>query len=542
MYVRIYHKTQNGKTYKTAYLAESKRQGKKTTVIHLLNISHLPPEQIDAMDNALKAAREGKSLCEIDTSNIENMPVSNSRPFGAFYVFHEIAKQIGLDRYLGKELAGMFFLLMVIARVIHPASKRATATWGKRVPLYEIMGLDAEFTEDSLYEAMDEIVLKQDEIEEALFEQIREKADGSDLFLYDVTSTYFEGTKNELSAFGYNRDGKKGKMQIVIGLLTASDGTPVSTQIFKGNTTDPKTFVEQVEKLSKRFKVKRVTVVGDKGMIKSAQIEELGLQNFHYITSITKAQIKALINDGEFNMQLFDDKLMEVKVDEVRYIMKRNKNVAKACSESRKERIEEVKKFAETKNAYLTKHKKAKKEVALSKVNEKAEKLNVFNLLKIHVDDGIKVDEITSEIEKAMMLDGCYCLKTDLITTEVDKEIIHKRYKSLSQVEQDFRKMKTTHLEVRPVYHIKGDRTKAHVFMVMLALRLLNEFLKKVGDMDESVDELISALNEVVCIDEVIADVKVTRVVRPVGLAEKVLNKIGIKLPDVLKAVCANGS
>ncbi|MBF0564173.1 MAG: hypothetical protein HQK89_02910 [Nitrospirae bacterium] len=179
----MYHKTQNGKIYKTAYLAESKRQGKKTIVIHLLNISHLPPEQIDAMDNALKAARKGKSLCEIDTSNIENMPVSNSRPFGAFYVFHEISKQIGLDKYLGKGLAGMFFLFMVIARVIHPASKRATATWGKRVPLCEIMGLDAEFTEDNLYDAMDEIVLKQDEIEEALFERIRDKSDGSDLFL-----------------------------------------------------------------------------------------------------------------------------------------------------------------------------------------------------------------------------------------------------------------------------------------------------------------------------------------------------------------------
>ncbi|KJU85061.1 transposase IS4 family protein [Candidatus Magnetobacterium bavaricum] len=233
MFVRIYKKRANGKVYKTAYLAEGKRVGKKIVINHLLNISHLPEEEIQSLINAFKAHKEGKQIVSVEEFQYQHpTQISNSRQFGALYVFYQIAKQIGLDTILDN----MLFLFMVIARIIHPASKRATAIYAERLPIKEVMNINIDFDENNLYQAMDNVILRQEKIENILFENLN--SEKNDLFLYDVTSSYFEGEKNEISDYGYNRDGKKGKKQIVIGLLTASDGTPVSIEVFKGNTSD----------------------------------------------------------------------------------------------------------------------------------------------------------------------------------------------------------------------------------------------------------------------------------------------------------------
>ncbi|MBF0538947.1 MAG: IS1634 family transposase [Nitrospirae bacterium] len=533
MFVRIYKKRLNDKVYKTAYLAEGKRVGKKIVVTHLLNISHLPEEQIQSLNSALKAQKAGKQIVSVDALQSQHYAkISNSRQVGALYVFHQIAKQIGLDIILDNAL----FLFMAIARIIHPTSKRATAIYAERLPIKEIMNINIDFDENNLYQAMDSVMLRQEKIEDTLFEKLN--SEKNDLFLYDVTSSYFEGEKNEISDYGYNRDGKK---QIVIGLLTASDGTPVSIEVFKGNTADTKTFKSQIEKVCKRFKVKRVTMVGDKGMIKSTQIEQLSAEDFHYITTITKPQIRSLINKGILDIQLFDDKLMEVIVDDERYIMRRNQQRAQENKTTRQDKINKLKELANLKNEYFVKHKKSDYQKGLKEIQNKALILHINNLVDIKLEENvIEVNEIKETIELDMLLDGCYCIKTNLIEPQVEKEVIHGRYKSLSQVEQDFKKVKTTHLEVRPIYHTKENRTRRHVFLVMLALRLLNEFIKKTCEMEEPIDELISSLNEIVCVDEEIGGVIITRVVKSAGIAERVLEKLGIQIPEVLGTVCAN--
>src|SRR5205807_3961670 len=186
-----------------------------------------------------------------------------------------------------------------------------------------VLGLDA-FDEDALYENLDWLAGAQARIEERLFAQ-RTKTTPVSLFLYDVTSSYLEGTQNAFAAFGYNRDGKKGKRQIVIGLLCDQDGHPVSIEVFPGNTQDPHTFAPQLAKVKTRFGVHEITFVGDRGMIKGQQIEDLAQQGFHYITAITKPQIEKLLRQGTLQMDLFDQELAEVLTDEgIRYVLRRN--------------------------------------------------------------------------------------------------------------------------------------------------------------------------------------------------------------------------
>ena len=187
----------------------------------------------------------------------------------------------------------------------------------------DVLDLEA-FNEDDLYANLDWLCEKQEVIEKRLFKRLEnENQDG--VFLYDVTSSYLEGMENELSAFGYNRDGKKGKKQIVIGLLCNGNGEPLSVEVFEGNTQDPKTFASQIHKAAERFGARDVTFVGDRGMIKSQQIEDLGERGFHYITAITKPQIEALLRQDVLQMELFDEDLAEIETDEnIRFVLRRN--------------------------------------------------------------------------------------------------------------------------------------------------------------------------------------------------------------------------
>jgi transposase len=187
----------------------------------------------------------------------------------------------------------------------------------------DIVGIQQGFCEDHLYENLSWLADNQEKIEKRLF-TFRRGQSTPELFLYDVTSSYLEGDQNELADWGYNRDKKRGKKQIVIGLLCDEQGEPVSVEVFTGNTADLQTFGAQVQKVAERFGCRRVTIVGDRGMIKSAQIQDLKSVGFHYITAITKAQIRSLIKTGVFQLELFDDQLCEIQDGGVRYVLRRN--------------------------------------------------------------------------------------------------------------------------------------------------------------------------------------------------------------------------
>ena len=215
------------------------------------------------------------------------------------------------------------------------------------------------FDEDTLYENLDWLAEAQAAVEDRLFAQ-RTKTKPINLFLYDVTSSYLEGTQNALAAFGYNRDGKKGKRQIVIGLLCDEDGHPVSIEVFPGNTQDPHTFAAQLAKVKARFGVTAITFVGDRGMIKGQQIEDLAQYGFHYITAITKPQIEKLLRQGTFQMDLFDQELAEVLADEgLRYVLRRNPVRAQEVRETRHAKLAKLQAQVTKQTQYLQEHPRA---------------------------------------------------------------------------------------------------------------------------------------------------------------------------------------
>src|SRR5262249_54921660 len=332
----------------------------------------------------------------------------------------------------------------------------------------DVLGL-GPFDEDALYENLDWLAGAQARIEDRLFAQ-RQKTKPASLFLYDVTSSYLEGTYNELAAFGYNRDGKKGKMQLVIGLLCDEDGYPVSIEVFPGNTQDPRTVAAQVEKLKGRFGVTAITFVGDRGMLKGQQVEDLAQQGFHYITAITKPQIDKLLRTGALQMDLFDQELAEVLTEKgIRYVLRRNPMRAQEMRDTRHAKLATLQAQVTKQNQYLIDHPRANAQGTLLKLVARAAKLRIADWVELTlVEHTITLTIRGTAQTEAAKLDGCYVLKTDLTPAQAPKEMVHDRYKDLASVEQAFRACKTVHLEVRPIFVRREARTRAHAFVVML--------------------------------------------------------------------------
>jgi transposase len=327
----------------------------------------------------------------------------------------------------------------------------------------EVVGFARGFCEDQLYENLTWLAENQQEIETRLFTSRRGQVK-PELFLYDVTSSYLEGDQNALADWGYNRDKKRGKKQIVIGLLCDEQGEPVSTEVFAGNTGDLATFASQIRKANEQFGCERVTFVGDRGMIKSAQIKDLAATGFHYITAITKPQIKSMLKEGVFQLGLFDDNLCEVAHNGVRYILRRNPQRAREMDESRASKLFALQQLAAEQSRYLAAHPRANRHTACKKVIEKSGRLNLGSLVTVTAADRsveVKVDD--EYIAQIAALEGCYALKSDLPVEAADTKIIHGRYKELTLVEDAFRTCKTSHLEVRRVFVRNEANTQGHV-------------------------------------------------------------------------------
>ena len=353
------------------------------------------------------------------------------------------------------------------------------------------------------------------------------------MYLYDVTSSYLEGQQNELGEYGYNRDGKKGKKQIVVGLLTDQEGFPLSVETFKGNTSDQATVWSQIRKLKERFGAKEITLVGDQGMLKTPQQDALNGEDFHFITAITKAQINKLLKTGVFQLGLFDIELCEIEADDVRYILRRNPKRRDEIRENRNNMIQKARRLSVDRNEYLRDHPKADPEVAQRKVNSylKRRKLTTFcevaladRILSLAIDE-----EAKEEYEK---LDGCYVIKTDLKPEEAGAKEIHDRYKDLAYVEQAFRKKKTVLLEERPVYVRKASRTRGHMVVVELAYMIgyyIKDYWKEIDcTINEGIDELSTINANVIRI----GSKEIAMVPKPRKRAAQLLKALHIKLPQ----------
>ena len=300
-----------------------------------------------------------------------------------------------------------------------------------------------------------------------------------------------------------------------------------------GNTQDPKTFAAQVRKVADRFGGGEVTFVGDRGMIKSPQIKDLGAHGFHYITAITKPQIEMLLQGGVLQMALFDQELAEVESNTgVRYILRRNPLRAQEIQESREDKYRSVLRVVDRENRYLREHPRAKINVALRKVEQRCESLKISDWVLISKKGrelGLSKDpEVLEDIGK---LDGCYVLKTDLSEEMAPKEVVHERYKDLALVEWAFRSTKTVQLEVRPVYVRLARRTRGHVFVVMMAYRIIKELASRWQSLNVTVEEGIKELTTLCATELRVKGVACHQIPQPRESIRHLLKAANVRLP-----------
>ena len=522
-----------GQRYTRHLLRESFREDGKVRHRTIANLSRCSEEEIQAIKIALK---NKKNLTELVAIN-ETLSLSQGPSVGAVAVLYATAKKLGIVAALGHTRQGKLALWQIIARIISQGSRLSAVRLAQWHAACDLLGLDS-FNEDDLYTNLDWLHEHQKKIEDRCF---RSMTNGDEvrpgLFLYDVTSSYLEGQHNELGAFGYNRDGKKGKRQIVIGLLCDRGGRPLSIEVFPGNTSDTKTFTQQVRKVSERFGADEVTFVGDRGMIKGPQIEYLnGEQGFHYISAITRPQIETLLNSGVIQMGLFDETLTEILPYEggERLILRRNPIRQAEIAESRKDRLQSLRRAIAKYNEYLKEHPRAHVEVGLRRMQEKAEKLRISAWLQIEAEGRRLMCSVDEEaLEEISKLDGCYVLRTDLRPEQASMETVHARYKDLAKVEHAFRTSKTGHLEMRPLFLRNAERTRGHALVVMLAYRIVQELADCWAPFDFTVEEAIGQLSTLCAISvSVNGTPRYHQIPDPTQEIQQILDAAGITLPS----------
>lgn len=456
-------------------LRESYREGDQVKKRTLANLSKLPEDVVENMKLALKGGQ-----ISIEEGMPSNFEVIRSLPHGHVAAILEKMKKLGLSQIISKQSSRKknLVLAMIVARIINPKSKLATCRGFNHQTCSNSLGqlLNLENAKsDELYEALDWLLEQQSEIEDKLAE--KHLIAGS-LVLYDVTSSYLEGTGCELGLYGYNRDKKKGKTQIVFGLLCDANGCPIAVEVFSGNTKDSATLTNQIEKVRNRFGIKNIVWVTDRGILTNANINELlkPIEGLDYISGLTKPQIRKLAEVKVIQLGLFDElNLVEFESEdypEERLVACRNPLIAEKNYKQREAILEAVEKeFSQIVKATKREKRalKGQDKIALrvGKVLNKYRVNKYYNL-------AIKDEEFSYERRSELMaqeaaLDGVYVIRTSVKKTLMDAPTTVKAYQSLSQVEEAFRCYKSIDLKVRPIYHYKGERVKAHIFLCMLA-------------------------------------------------------------------------
>jgi len=456
-------------------LRESFRKDGKVCKRTLANLSSWEPARIEALRRVLR------NDLATGRDPIDSFEVVRSLPHGHVAATHGVLRKLGVEKLLGSRRSRARDLVeaMVVARVVEPGSKLATGRALHRETAHstlgELLGVDDAET-DELYAALDWLLARQARVEKALVR--RHLRDGT-LVLYDVTSSYFEGRCCPLAKLGHSRDGKRGKLQIVIGLLCDPEGRPLAVEVFDGNTGDPTTLAPQIRKLRERFGLARVVLVGDRGMLTSARIrEELHpVEGLGWISALRGPAIAKLRAQGAIEPSLFDEhdlaEITSPDYPDERLVVCRNPLLAAERARKREELLEATEKEL-AKVAAATQRKRRPLRGA-AKIGERvgrvANKYKVAKHFAWTIDEESFVYERKEEdIRREAALDGLlYVIRTDVPADELTAEQTVRSYKSLSVVERAFRSMKTVDLKVRPIHHRKADRVRAHVFLCLLA-------------------------------------------------------------------------
>jgi hypothetical protein len=513
-------------------LREGFRQNGKVKSRTLANLSSWPPARIDALRRLLRG--------QLD---ISASPDPTLGPvFGLLFALKQLADTLGLTSALGKSRLAKLALFLILARIAHQGSRLSAVRWAEDHAVREVLDL-GPFDEDDLYAALDDLCARQEKIEQALFRRYLERrGNPPTLFLYDVTSSYLEGERNALGEFGYNRDGKRGKLQIVIGLLADSAGEPLAVRVFAGNTGDPATVVDQVKIVKKQFRVEELVFVGDRGMVKTKGKQALQQAGLRYISALTDPQIRRLLAEGTLQLGLFHEEVCEVEADGLRYVLRKNEAEASRERHRLEDKLAKLGGKVEGRNAQVKKAARCKPEAGVRQTQAWIARYKLTGLVDVRLQKRtMVVERKEAALERAMELAGCYVVVTDVVTERMDRQAVHDSYMSLQRVERDFRQMKTGLLEVRPVFVRKESRTRGHVFCCMLALKLSREIERRLQTVYGTTDanphtttltDAITALNRL-CLLEYRVDEKtvVTRLPRPDARQQEILRALGVQLP-----------
>lgn len=451
--------------YRTHLLRRSYREGDKVKNETLGNLSHLPEPLIDIIRRSL----QGETFVPVG----QVFEITRSRPHGHVQAVACAMQRLGLAALLATKPCREreWVLAMIAARIIDPATKLATTRSWHATTLAEDFGV-TDANEDDLYAAMDWLLGRQDAIQKKL--ATRHLHEGG-LVLYDLSSSYFEGTTCPLAKRGYSRDGKPGSLQVNYGLLTEARGCPVAVSVHEGNTADSRTFMPAVQKLREDFGVSRMVMVGDRGMVSQKAIDEMReADGIGWITALKNASIRALVEQGHLQMDLFDERnLLELSSPDYpgeRLVACRNEALAKLRAHKRENLLAATESRLDQIKARVVAGKLCGQDKIGVRVGKVIDQYKVAKHFALTITDTAfsfarKPDSIASEAA----LDGLYIIRTSVPATQMDAPECVRNYKALANVERAFRSLKTIDLKVRPIHHRTAERVRAHIFLCMLA-------------------------------------------------------------------------
>jgi transposase len=513
-------------------LRESVRDGTTIRKRTLANLSQGDPARVDALRRALRGAFD-----QLPSGDPTCGPV-----FGELYALKHVADDLGIPRALGPSRRGKLALFLPLARVAHQGSRLSAVRWAQQHAVSEVLGLSG-FDEDDLYATLEERAERQERIEQRLYRRyVDRRGSPPVLFLYDVTSSYLEGEQNALATYGYNRAGKRGKQQIVLGLLTDDAGEPLAVRVCKGNTADPTTVPTQITLLTQRFAVDEVVFVGDRGMVKAKGKAALTAERSRYLTALSDPQGRRLLKRGVLQLELFAEQVCEVQADGKRYILRKNAAEARKAQHRLQEKLTTLQTLVAARNAKVAAAPRCQPEAGLRGLHAWVQRHKLSSIVSLRLD----ARQITLTIEAAaqeqvLQRAGCYVLETDAPADRLDTQTAHDRYKDLAHVEQDIRLLKTGLLEVRPVFVRKDTRPRGHVFVCLLALKLCRALRQRLATVfgtpqDDphgvTVQDALDALHRLCLLTYSLDDThSITRLPRPDAQQTRILQALQVSLP-----------
>lgn len=562
----------NGKIYRSVLLCNKYRENGKIRTKVLANLSHLPDEVVLSIENGLKHKKD--SLVYQNDITVEQ-----SIDIGLFLLLSKLVDDLRISQVFEKTMPEQAPLLkgLIMGKIITRGSKLGIFNWMKRNEfISEKLGVDIQNTKvDDLYSVLGFTSFMQNKLERKW--NLYHKSKVNEVYLYDITSTYFEGTQNTLSAFGYNRDKKKGKMQINIGLITDSEGFPLKIEVFEGNVNDHKTVNQQIISIKKEFNVDSIIFVGDRGMKIRYNLKEMSeteKSGVNYITGLTHVEIEELVKDDIIQLDLFSKDLVEIEHDDTRYILSVNPvlqekdlNYLKNIHAIIEEEIMEIKASWEKRrnkniaNAERIKNGDKNKKL-VTKFSQKQidtyklriervlikRKFKAYYEVKEITDTEFVIDFKAEKYQKKKQMAGKYVVCTNLKRQQMSKIKVRQQYKNLQKVEHAFRDFKSDNIQIRPVYHRNEPQTRGHVLLSMFSYAIIKKmeseiypFLKRWNQQNNcqlAFSDIIEELKNIKMVELNIGrNVKRLKISMFNKLQEEILKLFHIKKSDFDKAL-----